>query len=56
MDNLDHTNIIQAFNAPDFDKVEGVYCFGLVRPSVHLFVHPLQKLRYSLEILYIDFS
>ena len=56
MDNLDHTNIIQAFYALGFDKCEGVYCFWLVRPSVHLFVRPLQKLRYSFEILYIDFS
>ena len=36
------------FYAPNFEKVEGVYCFGLVRP--------LQKLSYSFEITQIDLS
>ena len=26
------------YYAPNFERVEGAYCFGLVRPSVHLFV------------------
>ena len=28
------------FYAPNFEKVEGVYCFRLVHPSVHLSVCP----------------
>ena len=33
--------------APNFEKVEGAYCFGLVRPSVSPSV---QNLRYGFEI------
>ena len=41
------------FYAPNFGKVEGAYCFRLVRLSVH----PLQNLlRYSFEISYMDSS
>ena len=29
-----------SFYAPNFEKVEGAYCFGLVRPSVCLSVLP----------------
>ena len=32
------------------EKVEGSYCFVLVRPSVHPFVRPLQKSTNSFEI------
>ena len=42
-----------AFYAPKFGKVEGAYCFWLVRPSVrplHFF------LRYSFEFSYLDSS
>ena len=38
-------SIVSYFYAPNFEKVEGAYCFGLVRHSVHLFVPPLQKIK-----------
>ena len=42
-----------AFYAPKFGKVEGAYCFRVVRPSVHA----LQIfLRYSFEFSYMDSS
>ena len=31
----------------NFEKVEGAFCFGLVRPSLCPFVCPLQKFSYS---------
>ena len=37
--------------ASNFEKVEGAYSFGLVRPSVRPFVRQLQKSSYSFEIL-----
>ena len=44
----------ESFYAPNFEKVEGAYCFGLVCPSVRAsvrpFVRPLQKLSYIFGI------
>ena len=42
------------FYAPNFGKVEGAYCFGLVSPSVCTSIHNL--LRYSFEISHMDSS
>ena len=47
------TSFAWRFYAPNFGKVEGAYCFRLVRPCVR----PLQNLlRYSFEISYMDSS
>ena len=56
-----HTNNVfskffahHCFYAPNFGKVEGAYCFRLVRVSVRASVTKL--LRYSIEISYMDSS
>ena len=33
----------QLFYAPNFEKVEGAFCFGLVRPCVHPSVTSLRE-------------
>ena len=53
---IDNYVIIPSY-APNFGKVEGAYCFHLVRAYVRASVRPLQNLlRYSFEISYMDSS
>ena len=43
------TGIHYSFYAPNFEKVEGAYCFGLVRLSGRPAVHPsVTRLKYAI--------